>query len=154
MVEAKGKGALQTYWVVPQGFDETSVSCCSQGCESLNDTRDEKANRLIEWMIRILLTHLKNIVVHRAAVGASCNAESDLVYVPEDGKTCLDEVEECIRMPKFDSNLEKITEGQAGDVEISETVVAQLTEFVSGLSSMYKNNPFHNFEHAAHVTMW
>jgi hypothetical protein len=30
---------------------------------------------------------------------------------------------------------------------------AQLSSFVSSIAALYQDNPFHNFEHASHVTM-
>jgi class 3 adenylate cyclase len=32
-------------------------------------------------------------------------------------------------------------------------VVSQLKNYVTGIATMYQDNPFHNFEHASHVTM-
>jgi 3'5'-cyclic nucleotide phosphodiesterase len=37
--------------------------------------------------------------------------------------------------------------------ELSEVVVKQLRNFVAEIASLYNDNPFHNFEHASHVTM-
>ena len=38
-------------------------------------------------------------------------------------------------------------------IEVSDIVVTQLTEYVSVIALSYRNNPFHNFEHACHVAM-
>jgi hypothetical protein len=38
-------------------------------------------------------------------------------------------------------------------VEVSDVVVAELLEYVSVIALTYRSNPFHNFEHACHVTM-
>jgi hypothetical protein len=32
-------------------------------------------------------------------------------------------------------------------------VLDQLEDYVSAVASMYRDNPFHNFEHASHVVM-
>jgi hypothetical protein len=32
-------------------------------------------------------------------------------------------------------------------------VVEQLHDFISNVAALYTDNPFHNFEHASHVTM-
>ena len=63
-------------------------------------------------------------------------------------KTPLDEVVEVI----------SLSQGSRVSVEIkkfhlSENVRSQLESFVSDIAAMYKGNPFHNFEHASHVTM-
>ncbi|CAB9502391.1 Receptor-type guanylate cyclase gcy [Seminavis robusta] len=63
-----------------------------------------------------------------------------------------DEVKEVITLPKFDSRA-------AGKVENAESivlgyeVVEQLHDFVRTISTLYRENSFHNFEHASHVTM-
>jgi class 3 adenylate cyclase len=36
---------------------------------------------------------------------------------------------------------------------IEPEVVSQLKSYVTGIATMYQDNPFHNFEHASHVTM-
>ena len=42
---------------------------------------------------------------------------------------------------------------KADDVVIPEQIAALLENYVAGIASMYRDNPFHNFEHASHVTM-
>jgi hypothetical protein len=39
------------------------------------------------------------------------------------------------------------------DVELDPVVLDQLQNYVAAVASMYRNNPFHNFEHASHVVM-
>jgi hypothetical protein len=75
-----------------------------------------------------------------------------VTYFPPEGKTCLDEVTEVIKLPKFDAKLAAL-ENNKKEVEISSEVSSQLREYVSVIASMYHDNPFHNFEHACHVTM-
>ena len=68
------------------------------------------------------------------------------------GKTCLDEVKEVIRLPKFDARTAAIRSSDSNMVTIKPVVLEQLREFVFTIACMYKDNPFHNFEHACHVT--
>jgi hypothetical protein len=79
-------------------------------------------------------------------------SKNPVVYTPSEGKTCLDEVTEVIRLPKFEAKAAAIGD-EYKKVQISETVKAQLREYVSIIASSYRNNSFHNFEHACHVTM-
>jgi hypothetical protein len=79
-------------------------------------------------------------------------SKNPVVYSPSEGKTCLDEVTEVIRLPKFEAKAAAIGD-EYKKVQISETVKAQLHEYVSIIASSYRNNSFHNFEHACHVTM-
>ena len=64
----------------------------------------------------------------------------------------LDEVKEIISLPEFDRKVAKLEENPE-DVEMDSVVVAQLQNYVTCIASMYRENNFHNFEHASHVTM-
>jgi hypothetical protein len=77
---------------------------------------------------------------------------SSVSFIPQEGKICLDEVIEAIALPKFDS---KAATGTSNHhlVQISPSVVSALRKYVSIIASTYRDNPFHNFEHACHVTM-
>jgi hypothetical protein len=55
-------------------------------------------------------------------------------------------------LPKFDAKAAALRD-EYKKVQISETVKAQLREYVSIIAETYRGNPFHNFEHACHVTM-
>lgn len=37
--------------------------------------------------------------------------------------------------------------------QLNDDVVQQLREYVANVAALYRCNPFHNFEHASHVTM-
>jgi hypothetical protein len=75
------------------------------------------------------------------------------VYAQPEGTTCLDEVKEVIILPKFDAAKAAALRDDYRKVKISNTVKAQLKEYVSTIASTYRSNSFHNFEHACHVTM-
>ena len=69
------------------------------------------------------------------------------------GEQVLDEVQEIITLPKFDPEVAKL-QGPIEDIELPEIVVTQLRNLVEQLALLYHDdNPFHNFEHASHVTM-
>lgn len=64
----------------------------------------------------------------------------------------FDEVKEIITMPRFDAaKAQKLK--NAEDIELSAVVIWQLHDYVTSISTMYRDNPFHCFEHAGHVTM-
>jgi len=182
IVVAKGKGEMQTYWLLPQReltvSVDTSTDRGSDDSENLdgmiwmkspkNDDEpsingdgalkpsvpalDDKIQRLVDYTSDILLQILKKIVVKRGAKAMPSPAmERQIAELEETiGKEgiCLDEVEEIIELPSFDE-----AAYQAKDVEVSQEVVAQLVSFVKMVASMYHYfNPFHNFEHASHVT--
>jgi 3'5'-cyclic nucleotide phosphodiesterase len=79
------------------------------------------------------------------------SGNSSVSYTPPNG-TILDEVKEIINMSKLSCKQKK--EGSIdSECPIGEDVETDLRHYVSMIASMYHNNPFHNFEHACHVTM-
>jgi class 3 adenylate cyclase len=177
-VVAKGKGELQTYWLDMKGTSsrsQTSGSVSSDANSRDNLARLErvasqlhveeasetssitsKQLRLVDWNADIMKRLLREIVARRDACGSpddSAVRVKALEYSKlskDDG--VLDEVEEIITLPKFDSKAAR-NQKDADSFELSETVSTQLHDFVQTISAMYRHNPFHNFEHASHVSM-
>jgi hypothetical protein len=162
MVRAKGKGVLATFWLSRNASEKapsvTSNESNSTGKRLLGDTglesRDDsgtalKHNRLVEWIAEVFQEHIKKIVAQK---GKDQVGPPPAVYQPPAGKTCLDEVAEVIKLPKFDpQRFAKADDWQ--QVEINPVVSTQLHQYIELIASMYRSNPFHNFEHACHVTM-
>jgi 3'5'-cyclic nucleotide phosphodiesterase len=73
-------------------------------------------------------------------------------YIRPAGTTCLDEVKDVLKMPKFDARTADVV-GKGDNVSIDPCIVNSLTEYVTLIASTYRNNPFHNFDHACHVSM-
>lgn len=128
-VHAKGKGELETFWLLLSA-ESTASSVSGSIAESYNSDRNRlnsnnieaseekedlngvsaKDRRLIDWNMSVLLQRIKAIVAQREGT------TSDAVDVPT-------------------------------------PVVLALEQYVAGIASMYRPNAFHNFEHASHVTM-
>jgi 3'5'-cyclic nucleotide phosphodiesterase len=70
--------------------------------------------------------------------------DSDRIYT--------DQVKEVITLPKFDRRAARLQEN-ADSIVLGYEVIDQLQDFVRTISSLYRENSFHNFEHASHVTM-
>jgi 3'5'-cyclic nucleotide phosphodiesterase len=122
-----------------------------------------KSKRLIEWNVDILLRLLTQIAKHQAIANSSLfdrartSSSSSKQFkhqVDESAKPemVMDEVSEVIQLPRFSSKIARAVD-QADDIELPTAVKVQLYEFVSEIAGMYHDNPFHNFEHASHVTM-
>jgi hypothetical protein len=174
-VLAKGKGALQTYWldvnaasgsVFGSSLDPEEDSPDNiQDDEPLDDTgilKDEttakrlssRHSRLVDWNTECLLHLLKQIAVRREA-NRSFQAASQPEVVADartTSGTVLDEVKDCIDIPEFHAELERMQQ-DAGSVELSEKVSQQLRDYISTICCMYRRNHFHNFDHASHVAM-
>lgn len=168
---AKGKGILETFWVIPRAVDQAgnhasfsretinterrgSTSSHGANIDHSNDTNVDRRSRSVDWMCNLIIQHLREIEARRQTLGVK-NADSpeSLVYRSPAGKTCLDEVTECIHLPKFDSKIKEVAKVDPSSVMIDELVIKQLRDYVTTMASMYRNNPFHNFDHASHVTM-
>jgi 3'5'-cyclic nucleotide phosphodiesterase len=198
MVQAKGKGMLQTYWVEPRnrGGSSHSPSLASSDGDDVHHVmlgpirRGPDVNlveKLVDWNMEHFTTLAKRIVARRAVLGGGNNMLSSLGS--ESGSdpaiSPRSEVTEIISLPKFDFQLSSSRRpsklpGPLADVVLAPEVVDQLRHFISTVARMYwyvplraasrrpsnhlsphpvffyfvldSDHPFHNFEHATHVT--
>jgi hypothetical protein len=165
-VHAKGKGVLQTYWLSLHTSRKTASSVSSgvqEKSSSQNDlTVDEdlpesvdserliKRDRMVDWMTELLSEYLKRIVAKRPA--NECDPSDMAEFNAPDDLIGINEVVEAITLSRFDA---QVTAGEQDwqSVVLAPTIASQLHDFVSIIASLYRANPFHNFEHACHVTM-
>lgn len=138
------------------------VDCKRWGNLSLDETLTSKASvssqkraiqkraRLVDWNVDLLLSFLAKVVANRNDPTAIKRRPANLDNVPPSNSLILDEVTEIIILPDFDD--EKRISNQA-DVILPPEVREQLHDFVTRIACMYRDNPFHNLEHASHVTM-
>ena len=154
-VEAKGKGLMQTYWLMldagkksaaTDDTTETSFSGDIETSEAVNVLTSEKISSLIKWNVAMLARLLEQIITTRKIVSTTKKDTSAHANAP--GKNPLDEVVEVISLPEDCG----VTEAKS-KVRLSLELRELLEGFVSDIAAMYKENPFHNFEHASHVTM-
>eukprot|EP00980_Cylindrotheca_fusiformis_P011504 scaffold2696_cov104-Cylindrotheca_fusiformis.AAC.3 len=160
LVQAKGKGEVQTFWVRSKiSSTERSDSDPPSSSKALLDvderaleTADEKTknNSLIAWQVELLTRLLKRIVLHRnLKIGEK---GKDLATLDASKILPRDQIAEIIPMPEFDPKMEKHSM-DADSIKLPSAVVSQLNDLVATIASMYKDNSFHSFEHACHVTM-
>ena len=165
VVEAKGKGMLSTFWlnrtgvaVVDKFVDEFTNSSQSEG-SSHHETMPNKTSRLIRWNVEVLHALLKQIVKNRKEQKATSleersQFEATLTETVANA-TILDEVEEVIWLPRHENvhNASTATQESIEESALPPCVAGELCAYVTDIAAMYNNNPFHNFEHASHVTM-
>jgi class 3 adenylate cyclase len=176
-VVAKGKGELQTYWLdIRGGMTRTRSSrsdhetqhgrrpgsligfpSCDQEVENTNTdypkqgSLDDKTARLIDWNVENLLRTLRKVVARRQALCEKSETTSHCLNITS-GATVLDEVKETITLPRFDANAAK-QESHPEDILLESVVQKELHDYVTTVAMLYRENPFHNFEHASHVAM-
>lgn len=203
LVTAKGKGNLQTYWLLtkhdckmyelgnlstsevqlpqkqehsieisslPDEITQASLNLNTSTYESIEALLSPKMKRLCQWNVDVLARLLKQIVAHRIAATSSNDSNihhahhhnKNNVYEKEltirEGEIrcqfmVLDELVEIIPLPGFDQRLYKRQQNNPDDIVLPEAVLAQMKLYVACVAAMYRDNPFHNFEHASHVMM-
>jgi class 3 adenylate cyclase len=156
---------------LPPGFEGTSQAGSElwgvdDDDDSVSDMGDGvvsgKTGRLVEWHVEFLVGLIKQIVARR--VGSQKNNKSsssskkrsstpvNTAATLKHETTVLEEVKEVISLPQFNSqDLKNV--GDIDTIIISNEVIHQLRDYVSEIAMLYHGNPFHNFEHASHVTM-
>lgn len=174
-VLAKGKGVLESYWLDVNKGDSRSTASRSSASDCNGDLHDperdsrlplasranlssDKLHRLICWNVDILASLLKNVVARRLAKqsAGSKKPEPNIYKNQENQLICsgcpLDEFKEIVELPQCDLEVIK-REPNPEEIELDDTVLRQLNDYVTAIASAYRENPFHNFEHASHVTM-
>jgi class 3 adenylate cyclase len=171
-ITSKGKGTMQTYWLnVTDNGDDNTVGAESDGKQTLSSGMDEPdcdeildvkgqsiqtqhTDRLIKWNVEQLLTLLKEIVARRSLVKAPIKSAPSCEFTIEKKATLpIEEVQEIIELPEFDCTTDNKATVDAANIVIPPIVVKQLKVYVTWVASMYRHNPFHNFDHASHVVM-
>ena len=123
-----------------------------------------KEERLVEWNVEILSFLIQQILACRDDVNFSNNDPSSKIKDKrEQGRiqklesrigensTVLEEFRPIITLPNIGvDDLRKRKNPHT--IKLPPLVVSELRDFISEVASMYRPNPFHNFEHASHVT--
>ncbi|CAB9513750.1 Receptor-type guanylate cyclase gcy [Seminavis robusta] len=171
LVSAKGKGQLQTYWFVNARNNHSSDRSTASGSRSSDDHKDAqsigwgdneddfvlslppmsrsaKNKRLIDWTVGILSQQLKRVVAQRdPSVAVQAMADPN-AYLQKKGETPYEETVEVLELPKF-GNASVFADSHS--IELGHDIEAQLRSVVTQIANRYKDNAFHNFEHATHV---
>jgi hypothetical protein len=164
-VNAKGKGVLQTFWLNVHAARRASSSASSGAPDtshvdltvvedvpvSVGSEKIVKRDRMVDWMTELLCEYLKRIIAKRAVTPSPERSRSDIIETRAD-LIGIDEMVAAIQLPRFDAS----AEGNQSDwqsADITKVVYDQLRDYVSTIASMYRENQFHNFEHACHVSM-
>jgi hypothetical protein len=102
---------------------------------------------------------LVNVVAHRNALRGHPTSRQQTTNASElkemarnigNGKLIVEEVANIIDLPDFD---QRAIAANPEEVTLAPKVKTQCRAFVAKLAAIYNRNPFHNFEHATHVTM-
>jgi len=168
-VSAKGKGVMNTYWVVlKKGGSSGGASSEDEGTFrrfsgshrrlSTDDrSMDQKEARLVGWVSEILLQQIKKVVaVHErcplSGQSSPCEPILPTTLSQSEGTICLDEIQDTIHTPDFRTDVADATL-DSSSIQVPIHIIELLRDYVSIIAVGYRRNKFHNFEHACHVTM-
>jgi hypothetical protein len=154
MVEAKGKGKMQTYWVKAAAHDEVPSANTTNTSNSSTDVCNDiallentftnnadvqrllskKVARLIDWNVDVLQKLLKQIAARRQSNRGSYLQSSPPLF-SDRGTTPLQEVVEIIELPKFDARAMK-KQVEPESVVLHPIVLEQLQKYVTNIASL------------------
>jgi hypothetical protein len=161
-VEAKGKGFLQTFWVEPGGKSNSRPDGYSEKeSRPAAADLDSKTERLVNWNVVVLGRMIAQVVAHRncrikrkspLSIGQrpAGRTSVNVNWTMPKNAMVIHEIKEIIELPEFDA-----TQRQQDPLEVNleEHIQSQLHDYVAAVALTYRENPFHNFEHASHVCM-
>ena len=166
LVDAKGKGSMQTYWVYTKGETTKSSGVASSTGSDTTDEQDgvndvisqaEKQRehlRVVDWTVEVLQSLLKEVIARRRSMKVMPDDDYNISLEEEEIENRrvnpIEEVEDTFRLPKYTPTKEDV---DPSDIVINDEILKQLREFVMDISDTYNANPFHNFSHANHVTL-
>jgi Adenylate and Guanylate cyclase catalytic domain len=135
LIDVKGKGTMQTYWV--RSGDKEG--------DGFNNDREESKARLIDWNVMAMVPLLERIVASRGRTRRNSKSERTDNFLRPTTWNVKEEVQEVVQLAAFDS--QAVLRSESG-ATITSVVRSELRDYIAQISSMYLNNPFHNFSHA------
>ena len=178
LVTAKGKGSLQTYWVVfrpPSSMSHVSTTNTSQENES-NPSQDtsssngddmvgdadrsfrggnnfeytsiQHTDRLVSWTVDVLQGLLKKLVATRNPSTQS-SMHHDFVTAAQ-VKPGSTVLDEVKEFIVLPKKPASYQQDPS-TIELAPAVLGQLRDYVQAIAANYNDNPFHSFAHACHV---
>ena len=161
-IVAKGKGLLQTYWLATE-YEQVVSTSLSTGTGTAvkahtpsKPVQMNKSERLVGWNCDLMMKSLLEIeCARRVETNSSMHMQthpslSSLDAASRHGQgTVLEEVKEIIRLPNFTAK----QQAKPTNVELAPKVAQQLQSYIEAVAMLYRENPFHCFEHASHVTL-
>ena len=160
-VNAKGKGVLNTFWLKLDSPDLLFKGFASEGSTQTGSTVSsvmlqkatlfpstfvDKNQGLVDWNVNILKSSLVDVVAHRNASQVKPASPEAIQHLEKEymkSRTSLKEVKEIVSLPEYNA---AATSQIPNEIVLSEMVMGQLKLYIFNLSTMYKNNPFHNWE--------
>jgi len=171
-VRVKGKGELTTYFLLSVKKKTSSTTSASAskieevvlvktGKHSKGVKTAQKRNRVADWVVEMLGKLLKEMKAKRKLIGVKPDSKATIVELEKQSvgdvgstnKTVIDEVAECLELPGLYKSEKAASARASKPTSLDKEVIEELQHYVYSIASLYQKNPFHNFEHASHVSM-
>lgn len=155
VINAKGKGVLRTYWLQPK--TTRSLASSSTTSDEIHTSSTEKESevvarheRSIDWVVELFKEYIKPILAKNSASTRNdkLKGKLDPSQATSPMERPLDEVQDVIDLPALNPALLARQEKISKSLELDESLTEKLRNYVVGIASLYRDNPFHNFEHA------
>jgi hypothetical protein len=116
---------------------------------------ENRTERLTEWLIDVFAKLLVKIMARRNALKSKSFKPSTSLFGVgrtwfENDVNYLEEVKEVINLPKFDV---RTVQADEATIILSAVIMEELKNFIISVAALYRDNRFHCFDHAVHVTM-
>lgn len=150
---------MQTYWLrnsndvtnKKNGSPETSDAGGTEHSSNLEEDDEldiaetTKQERLVAWTVEVLGSLLQQVMSSRSGTAhpASVSLKEQMIGME---KKVLDEFVPIISLKRFDSDELQGRNQGSRPASIGEEATSQLRDYISNVASMYRENPFHNFE--------
>ncbi|KAL3925985.1 MAG: hypothetical protein SGILL_000032 [Bacillariaceae sp.] len=138
-IDVKGKGSQETYFL--KGFTARDSSSGKTGSSTYGGTADTS----------VLESYCESKEPQLSVQGSKVS----IAAVPDRTARLIDWNTEVLsrRIRAVIEQREAQIDPDFKDAELDRDVVAVLRDYVQGIACMYRDNPFHNFAHASHVTL-
>ena len=142
---------MKTYWLATSDDNKSSTNSSqvsSLDSDNLKSILDDKLKRLVAWNAEMLVRSLKQIAARRNKRSGALEVV-DWKGLRKPNIPVVEEIKEVITFPNFVSLVKPGQKSATIDGHVEQLVY----DYVEAIAIRYKNNTFHNFEHASHVTM-
>uniref|UniRef100_A0A7S2YNJ0 Uncharacterized protein n=1 Tax=Entomoneis paludosa TaxID=265537 RepID=A0A7S2YNJ0_9STRA len=176
LIVAKGKGQMQTYWLDLKTDDNAKSTTSGSTNNEQTDVAhkqssvvervqqkqashverglETKATRLVNWNVQILWKLLQQMHSNRVVFGTSPDSEIKIESLQDNLMQSkivpIKEYSDCIDFSAVSGSNSSSTSAQT---QLPEMYKEELQKYIQSLATMYRDHPFHCFEHASHKMM-
>jgi hypothetical protein len=172
LVEAKGKGELQTYWLVKASGPVSEAALSSESNDtdmnssSFEDIEksamflNQRGQQLIQWNVQRfteLLETIQAVRWRKRMKQVDDNTSSSSTATTDSRALPFEEVKEVIDISAPINPVDEALESSGEEkFTVDPDVIEQLEEFITGIAGMYEYHAFHKYVHGKkrHVVLW